>query len=451
MKAAVVSFCQHSDSAHRAIVDALRSDGFQVEGSAGDTDQPCIVILDQVDENIRARVQTLARFGLRRVLCLSAGPSLQEEDYWGLLAARATDVVQWTGDEPTRRTIKERIERWIEIDEIVDSPVIQTGLIGRSTAWLSTLRQVVEIGRFTCDSVLVTGESGTGKELVARLIHSLDPKRKDGRLVLLDCTTIVPELSGSEFFGHERGAFTSAMSTREGAFELADGGTLFLDEIGELPLRLQAELLRVIQEGTYKRVGSNAWKRTDFRLVCATNRSLEQECLQGRFRTDLYYRLATWTVHLPTLQQRGAEDILLLARHFLEEFCPGPDIPRLHPVVKRFLLSRAYPGNVRDLRRLVQRIVHCHVGPGAITVGSIPPDERGADEEPATTGTDSSLASAVRTFVLQGKGLREICDVVREVAYDVAIQQENGHTIRAAERLNVSPRAVQVYKSRQGA
>ena len=328
--------------------------------------------------------------------------------------------------------------------------MIRTGLIGRSTAWLSTLRQVVEIGRFTSDSVLITGESGTGKELVARLIHSLDPNARRAGWCSSTAPRLCPNCPAANS-SDTSGAFTSAMSTREGAFELADGGTLFLDEIGDLPLRLQAELLRVIQEGTYKRVGSNAWKRTDFRLVCATNRDLDHECLEGGFRTDLYYRLATWTIHLPTLQERGAEDILLLARHFVEEFWPGPDIPELHPVVKSYLLSRAYPGNVRDLRRLVQRIVHGHVGPGPVTVGSIPAEERKANQDTQERGFDASLAAAVREFVMQGKGLREICDLVRDAAYDMAIQQENGHTIRAAERLNVSPRAVQIYKSRQGA
>src|SRR5690606_31880967 len=136
-------------------------------------------------------------------------------------------------------------------------------------------------------------------------------------LVILDCSTIVPELAGSEFFGHERGAFTGALITREGAFALADGGTLFLDEIGELPLHLQVQLLRVIQEGTYKKVGSNTWKSTRFRLICATNRDLSEEVKKGRFRADLFYRIASWTFHLPPLRERK-EDILPLALHFLK-------------------------------------------------------------------------------------------------------------------------------------
>jgi transcriptional regulator with GAF, ATPase, and Fis domain len=137
--------------------------------------------------------------------------------------------------------------------------------------------------------VLITGESGTGKELIARLIHALDSRVDKGDFVILDCTTVVPTLSGSEFFGHEKGAFTGAIAQRDGAFAMADGGTLFLDEIGELPLVLQAELLRVIEEGMYKRVGSNTWRKTSFRLLCATNRDLLQEESRGNFRKDLYY------------------------------------------------------------------------------------------------------------------------------------------------------------------
>jgi transcriptional regulator with GAF, ATPase, and Fis domain len=174
----------------------------------------------------------------------------------------------------------------------VNSPLVRNNLIGQSLAWNSVLRQIIEVARFTDASVLIMGESGTGKELVARLIHTLNPHTKKRDLVVVDCTTIVPDLSGSEFFGHERGAFTGALAPRDGAFALADGGTLFLDEVGELPLGLQAQLLRVVQERTYKRVGDNTWQRTDFRLVCATNREPLQEVQQGRFRCDLYYRLS---------------------------------------------------------------------------------------------------------------------------------------------------------------
>jgi transcriptional regulator with GAF, ATPase, and Fis domain len=194
-------------------------------------------------------------------------------------------------------------------------------------------------------------------------------------MVVLDCTTVVPSLSGSEFFGHEKGAFTGASAPRAGAFELADGGTLFLDEVGELPTPLQAELLRVIQEGTFKRVGSNTWRKSVFRLICATNRDLASEQGKGTFRDDFYYRIAGCTLHLPGLRERR-EDILPLFRHFFREAHPAGEPPELEGPVRDLLLSRTYPGNVRDLRSLVLRIIPRYLGAGVLTVGDIPNNER---------------------------------------------------------------------------
>ena len=162
---------------------------------------------------------------------------------WRLLREGVADVVAWDGPDAVRA----RIDRWQTVDELVASPLVAEHLVGSSPAWRSVLRDVAEIAYFSDVDVLITGESGTGKELTAQLIHTLDRPGK-GDLVVVDCTTIVPSLSGSEFFGHERGAFTGAVSARDGAFALADGGTLFLDEVGELPLALQAELLRAVQE-----------------------------------------------------------------------------------------------------------------------------------------------------------------------------------------------------------
>ena len=170
--------------------------------------------------------------------------------------------------------------------------------------------------------MLSLGETGTGKELAARLIHTLDRRPRKGDLVVLDCATVVPQLAGSEFFGHERGAFTDAVAGRDGCFALANGGTLFLDEIGELPLTLQAELLRAIQERTFKRVGSNVWRSSVFRLVCASNRELLAEVGQSAFRMDLYYRVASVTITLPPLRDRNRTS----SRWFraLDSHSPGP-------------------------------------------------------------------------------------------------------------------------------
>jgi transcriptional regulator with GAF, ATPase, and Fis domain len=301
----------------------------------------------------------------------------------------------------------------------------------------------VEVAAFTEAPVLVTGESGTGKELVARLVHALDPRPAKRELVLLDCTTIVPQLSGSEFFGHERGAYTGAERGRDGAFAMADGGTLFLDEVGELPLSLQAQLLRVVQEGTYKRVGGNAWLKTRFRLVCATHRDLPAEVAAGRFRADLYYRLATVTCRMPPLRDRP-EDILPLFLHFLADGAGGPP-PELDEPVRELLLGREYPGNVRDLKQLAARISYRHVGPGPVTLGDLPHDER--PPGPGGAWPDPELELSLRRALAQGVGLKDIGRLASETAIRLALGAEEGNLQRAAQRLGVTDRALQMRRA----
>ena len=227
-------------------------------------------------------IHEVASGGSDRILALSASNDALGADSWGLLRAGASDVFSWSDPADSARQVAERLRRWQIIDELVECRHVQDFLVGDSPAWHAVLRDAVEVARFTDAAVLITGESGTGKERVAQLIHELDPRPGKKRLVVLDCSTVVPSLSGSEFFGHEKGAFTGAAAARQGAFELADGGTLFLDEVGELSVPLQAELLRVIQEGTFKRVGSNTWRKSAFRLVCATNRDLADRAVEGR-------------------------------------------------------------------------------------------------------------------------------------------------------------------------
>lgn len=297
---------------------------------------------------------------------------------WPLLRAGASDVLAWDASATPAEDVVRRLRRWAAVDRLVASPLATDNLVGAGAAWQLLLREIVEMAAFGDASVLITGESGTGKELVARLVHALDPRRGDEQLVLLDCTTIVPSLAGSEFFGHEKGVFTGALASRDGAFALADRGTLFLDEVGELTPDLQAELLRVVQEGTYKRVGSNDWRTTGFRLVCATNRELRTEEGERRFRSDLYHRIAAWTCRLPSLRER-TEDILPLARHFLREAGRSDGSPAAEdfdPAVQRLLTERHYPGSIRELRQLVGRMARRHVGTGPISAGDVPAEER---------------------------------------------------------------------------
>ena len=209
----------------------------------------------------------------------------------------------------------------------------------------------------TNTNVLITGETGTGKELVARAIHDASPRR-ERLLVKVNCAAISAGLVESELFGHEKGAFTGAVQRRKGRFELAHGGTLFLDEVGELPPETQVKLLRVLQEREFERVGGSETVRVDVRLIAATNRNLREMVARGRFREDLYYRLAVFPVALPPLRERVA-DIPLLVRSFLLRFArqAGRPIQDVTPEAMDELVSYRWPGNVRELQNVIERAV----------------------------------------------------------------------------------------------
>jgi transcriptional regulator with GAF, ATPase, and Fis domain len=337
-------------------------------------------------------------------------------------------------------SIAARIERWRAIDELVASRASRV-LVGASAQWIAALREIVEAARFSAASILLVGETGTGKELAAGLVHELDPRPDKGPFVTVDCTTVVDTLSGSEFFGHERGAFTGAVASRQGAFELADGGTLFLDELGELAPGLQGELLRVVQEGTFKRIGSNSWRRTRFRLVAATNRDLELESLNGRFREDLLQRIAVFTCRLPSLDERR-EDIPLLASRFVQEV--GQTVG-LDPALGDYLVRRHYRGNVRELRRVVVSAAQRHVGPGPLTLGDLPGSER-PDPMPASR-VESGLDEWVRRSLAAGSSLKEISTTATDAAIAHAIDAEGGNISAAARRLGVTARALQLRRA----
>ena len=403
-----------------------------------------LVFFDGVSPELCGDLGEISRSGEHCVLAIATSRSgLEDAGYWRLLEAGATDVFAWDHSADPAGEIAARFTRWEAVEELIRSPAVCENLVGESPTWQSVLRSVVEVAHFTHSCVLITGESGTGKELLARLIHALDPRPTKGELVIVDCTTVVPSLSGSEFFGHEKGAFTGAVVSRDGAFAVADGGTLFLDEVGELPLSLQAELLRVIQEGMYKRVGSNTWRRTNFRLLCATNRRLLEEESKGCFRRDLYYRIAAWMCRLPSLRER-VEDIPLLTRHFLKQARPDGATTRLDKAVALFLARREYPGNVRDLRHLVFRLSSRHVGTGPITVGDIPPEER---PQKAWDWREADFEQCIRRALTQGVPLREIGKAASDVAVRDALALESGNLERAARRLGVTNRALQLRRA----
>jgi len=209
---------------------------------------------------------------------------------------------------------------------------------------------------------------------------------------------------------------------------------------------MQSELLRVIQEGTYKRVGSNSWQRTDFRLICATNRDLKEGQLTGGFRRDFFFRIAGCVVTLPSLKER-TEDIVPLVNHFFRQIRPDHDAPPLDPPVREFLLRRQYPGNIRELKNLVSRISYRHVGPGPVTLGDLPEEERPGPVVGFGSWQDEAFESTIRQAVVQGARLREITAAAGEAAIRSALCLEGGCLRRAASRLGVTDRALQMRQA----
>ncbi|WP_338846760.1 sigma 54-interacting transcriptional regulator [Massilia sp. W12] len=431
-------------SAKQALQQLLQQAGVEVLPQRADL-RFGVCLFQHIDDNLLEDLRLLSQQASVLALCLQQD-SLSPAQMWTVLQTGAADVWCWSGMPRDAAPIRARMQRWCAVQQLAESDTVQSQLVGQSCAWRQLLHSLVEVAAFTQAPVLVTGETGTGKELVARLIHQLDPRPDKGELVILDCSTISRELSGSEFFGHERGAYTGAQGARDGAFALADGGVLFLDEIGELPLPLQAQLLRVIQEHKYKRLGSNHWQHTEFRLVCATNRDLEAEVAKGNFRADLFYRIAAWRCRTPSLRERK-EDILPLAHHFLSQLDRRASNFEFDPAVRQFLQSRDYPGNVRELRQLVSRIWYRHTGGSPITIGDVPIEERAQYQAPDNMWPHAGFMQAVRQAVDMGIGLKEISQAAADVAMQVGLEQEGGNLQRAAKRLGVTDRALQMRKA----
>ena len=241
--------------------------------------------------------------------------------------------------------------------QAVEAPAgIFNNIVGHSPKMLKIYNLIKQVGG-TKTNVLISGESGTGKELVARAIHQMSP-RMEKPFVTINCSAIPDSLMESELFGHVKGAFTGAVANKKGLFEIAHGGTVFLDEIGDLSSFIQVKLLRVIQEREFMRVGETETLSVDVRIIAATNRDLEQEIIQGRFREDLFFRLNVVHLHLPPLRERR-EDIPLLAQYFLEKYSRelGKDVRSISSYALDALMNYNFPGNVRELENIIERSV----------------------------------------------------------------------------------------------
>src|SRR5215469_10458320 len=294
--------------------------------------------------------------------------------------------------------MQEKVELVTEnlfLRERVNTEMDLNGIVGSSAKIQDLLRMIARL-KDTRTPVLITGESGTGKELVARAIHFRGQYAKRP-FVAVDCGSLVPTLIESELFGYEKGAFTGAAKSKEGLFESANGGTIFLDEIGELPLEMQAKLLRVLQEKEVRPVGSNQRVKVDVRVIAATNRDLEAGYKEGKFRKDLYFRLNVVTLHIPALRERKS-DIPTLVHYFLDKFAPGRMIT-ISPAAMECMLQYDWPGNVRELENVVERavalgsqeILEIHDLPPAVHANSnhqMPAERDPVESKPLASGTD---------------------------------------------------------------
>ncbi|GAB4366590.1 MAG: sigma-54 dependent transcriptional regulator [Deltaproteobacteria bacterium] len=298
------------------------------------------------------------------------------------------------------------------------------GMVGKSPAWLE-VRRTVEKAAASTLPVLITGETGTGKELVARAIHRIGPCR-EGPFIKVNGAAIAPTLWEAEVFGYEKGAFTGAVTSKPGRFELADGGTFFLDEVGEVPPPMQAKLLRVLQDGEFERVGGVKTLAADSRLICASNRDLRKDMENGRFRDDLFYRVNGLPIRLPPLRERK-EDILPLAAYFLRRSCreSGAGPYRFSKETEEILARYPWPGNIRELENAIGRAVALaegeEIAPPDLCLALADLDDGPDGVSPEEAGFHESVREHKRTIIRR------------------AIRRTGGNKTRAAELLGLTP------------
>jgi DNA-binding NtrC family response regulator len=342
------------------------------------------------------------------------------------------------------RRMAEKV-RLVEENEFLrqrmDSETAVHGIVGSSAKIQEVLRVASRL-KDTRTAVLISGESGTGKELIARAIH-FRGAFANRPFVAVDCGSLVPTLIESELFGYEKGAFTGALKSKQGLFQAADTGSVFLDEIGELPLELQAKLLRVLQEKEVRPVGSNQRVKVDVRIIAATNRDLEAAYKQGTFRKDLYFRLNVVTVHVPALRERRS-DIPMLVNWFCERYAPGADL-RVSNAAMKALMNYEWPGNVRELENCVERAVA--LGNGTlIDLGDLPPSlaalnspgSRPASESAAELVSDLAAAAELSSGeAVAALSTTDLEDIERATIQRV-FEQVKGDKALAGRMLGIS-------------
>ncbi len=326
------------------------------------------------------------------------------------------------------RELKEEVSN---LRELIDKRFGFDAIVGEAPSMEKLFERMRQVAP-TQTSVLIVGESGTGKELVAKALHNASPRR-EGRFLAINCGAIPSDILESELFGHEKGAFTGAVARKIGKFEMANKGTLFLDEISELPYELQVKLLRVLEERQVMRVGGDSLIDLDFRLIAATNRDLEKTVEAGAFREDLYYRMKVVELRIPPLRER-LSDLPLLAEHFLTEICQREGKPAMEISHESLaiLSNHTWPGNVREVRNVIESIAVFHQG-GSIEPEDLPPELRAA--QPRIQGT----GSPVQPVFGETKSMAEI----ERQAILETLQRTGGKRAETAKLLEIGLRTLQ--------
>jgi Nif-specific regulatory protein len=368
-------------------------------------------------------------YGLQVVGVLSADKAAKQVDNIDKEIEILSSVAELLAKAVHSRSMEEDNRRLHDL--LGSSRIPSFDIIGRSKPMQSVFKLISQVAD-SSTTVLIHGETGTGKELVSKAIHNNSPRMK-GQLVQVNCAAIPDTLLESELFGHERGAFTGAMSKRRGRFEDANGGTILLDEIGELSFSAQAKLLRVLQERQFQPLGSSRLIKVDVRIIAATNRNLEQDVSLGHFRSDLFYRLNVFPIYLPPLRERGT-DILLLADYFVTRYSKGlgKHVHKISPAVSGILMSYHWPGNVRELENCMERAIL--LAPGkTIEPDHLPPSLQATlkgVEKKEFSRLDAVVKSEERTMIVN------------------ALRETGGNQTKAAMLLGTTKRIIQ-YRIKQ--
>jgi DNA-binding NtrC family response regulator len=447
----------------RVLGAILQRDGYQVEEAADGEDA-----LKLIDSGVAAvitdlRMPKLDGMGLLRrvvndhpeipVIMITAHGSV--DSAVGAVKLGAFDYIEKPFEQSQIRQVVAKAVKTRELNS--RAPRLQTsltahdgpgkfGLVGRSPQ-LESVFGVIEKVADTPSTVLITGESGTGKELIARALHA-NSSRKDGPFIKINCAAIPKTLMESELFGYEKGAFTGAVGSKPGRFELADTGTLFLDEIGEIPVEMQVKLLRVLQESEFERVGGIKTLKVDVRLVTATNRDLQKEVAAGNFREDLFYRLNVVPIHLPPLRERTG-DIPLLVEHFVGKFNERlkKNITHVEDAALARLVQHPWQGNIRELENVLERTILFCEGT-AILARDLPPELQAPALAPPAAAHADAPARVLDASVSRPDGslkemVRHETERLERELIQRALDETGGNVTQAARKLKISRKSLQ--------